>query len=208
MKYLYIHGLGQNADSWNKVTKATEVLEDSVSLDLAEMVKGKTATYSTLYSAFSERCNMENDDLILCGISLGGVLALNYAIDYPKKVKALVLIAAQYKMPVRLLKLQNLLFHFMPQSMFQQTGFSKLDFMSLCNTMTKLDFSNLLNQVDCPVLVICGENDKANKKASIELSDMLKHSYFKEIPDTGHEVNLEAPEKLAALLCEFYKSVQ
>ena len=102
MKYLYLHGLGQNADSWNKVIGATEVLDNSVCLDLAEMVKGKAATYSTLYSAFSEMCDTENEDIILCGISLGGVLALNYAIDYPQKVKALVLIAAQYKMPARL----------------------------------------------------------------------------------------------------------
>ena len=207
MKYLYLHGLGQNGDSWNKVTRSTEVLENSVCLDLAKMIKGKVATYSTLYSAFSEMCSEENEDIILCGLSLGGVLALNYAIDCPQKVKALVLIAAQYKMPVRLLKLQNILFRFMPQSMFQQTGFGKLDFISLCSTMAELDFSDSLNQVSCPVLVVCGEKDKANKKASIELADILKHSKFKEISEAGHEVNLESPEKLASLLREFYKSI-
>ena len=207
MKYLYLHGLGQNADSWNKVTSATEVSENSACLDLAEMVKGKVATYSALYSAFSEMCNAENEDIILCGLSLGSVLALNYAIDYPKKVKALVLIAAQYKMPARLLKLQNALFHFMPQSMFQQTGFGKLDFISLCSTMAELDFSDSLNQISCPALVVCGEKDKPNKKESIELADILKCSQFKEIPETGHEVNLESPEKLASLLREFYKSI-
>lgn len=207
MKYLYLHGLGQNADSWNKVTVATEVLDHSICLDLAEMVKGKAATYSTLYSAFSEMCDAEKEDLIFCGLSLGGVLALNYAIDYPQKVKALVLIAAQYKMPARLLKVQNALFRFMPQSMFQQTGFGKPDFISLCSTMAELDFSASLNQVSCPVLVVCGEKDNANKKASIELADSLKYSQFKEIPETGHEVNLESPEKLASLLREFYKSI-
>ena len=207
MKYLYLHGLGQNGDSWNKVTRSTEVLENSVCLDLAKMIKGKVATYSTLYSAFSEMCSEENEDIILCGLSLGGVLVLNYAIDYPQKVKALVLIAAQYKMPARLLKLQNMLFRFMPQSMFQQTGFGKLDFISLCSTMAELDFSDSLNQVSCPVLVVCGEKDKANKKASIELADILKHSKFKEISEAGHEVNLESPEKLASLLREFYKSI-
>lgn len=207
MKYLYLHGLGQNADSWNKVTGATEVLDHSVCLDLAEMVNGKAATYSTLYSVFSEMCNAENEDIILCGLSLGGVLALNYAIDYPQKVKALVLIAAQYKMPARLLKLQNTLFRFMPQSMFRQTGFGKPDFISLCSTMAELDFSDSLNQISCPVLVVCGERDNTNKKASIELADILKHSQFKEIPKTGHEVNLESPEKLASLLREFYKSI-
>ena len=207
MKYLYLHGLGQNADSWNQVTRAAEELDNSVCVDLAKMVKGKKVTYSTLYSTFSEMCDSENEGITLCGLSLGGVLALNYAIDHPQKVKALVLIAAQYKMPVRLLKLQNALFRFMPQSMFQQTGFEKHDFIRLCNTMMKLDFSDSLNQVSCPVLVICGEKDKANKKASIELADILKCSQFKEISETGHEVNLESPEKLASLLREFYKSI-
>ena len=53
MKYLYLHGLGQTAESWNKVTRATEMADNSVCLDLAEMVKGKAATYSNLYSALS-----------------------------------------------------------------------------------------------------------------------------------------------------------
>lgn len=207
MKYVYLHGLGQNADSWNKVTEAAGVLGNSICLDLAEMIKGKAATYSTLYSAFSEMCNAEKEDIILCGLSLGGVLALNYAIDHPKKVRALVLIAAQYKMPVRLLKLQNALFHFMPQSMFRQTGFKKCDFISLCSTMAELDFRDSLNKVTCPVLVVCGEKDNMNKKASVELADILKHSQFKEIIETGHEVNLESPEKLASLLREFYKNI-
>ncbi|MGN1409690.1 MAG: alpha/beta fold hydrolase [Eubacteriales bacterium] len=207
MKYLYLHGLGQNAESWDKVTEAAEVSDNSVCVDLAEMVKDKAATYSNLYSAFSEMCDAEDEDIILCGLSLGGVLALNYAIDCPQKVKALVLIAAQYRMPARLLKLQNAMFRFMPQSMFKQTGFGKRDFISLCSTMAELDFSNSLNKIACPVLVVCGEKDRANKKASIELADILKHSRFKEISDAGHEVNLEAPEKLSSLLREFYKSI-
>ena len=207
MKYIYLHGLGQNADSWDKVTSATEVVDNSVCLDLAEMMNGKAAIYSTLYAAFSEMCNAETEDIVLCGLSLGSVLALHYAIDHPQKVKALVLIAAQYKMPARLLKLQNALFRFMPQSMFQQTGFGKHGFISLCSTMAELDFSDVLNRVSCPVLVVCGEKDKVNKQASIELANTLKHSEFKEIPETGHEVNLESPDKLASLLREFYKSI-
>ena len=84
------------------------------------MLEGKAATYKELYTAFSEECNKENDEIVLCGLSLGAVLALNYAIDHPNKVKALVLIAAQYKMPEKLLKFQNMLFRFMPNTMFKQ----------------------------------------------------------------------------------------
>lgn len=35
MKYLYLHGLGQKPDSWNRVIKETKVSESSVNLSLA-----------------------------------------------------------------------------------------------------------------------------------------------------------------------------
>ena len=45
MKYLYLHGLGQKPDSWDRVIKETKVSENSVNLSLAGMLEGKTATY-------------------------------------------------------------------------------------------------------------------------------------------------------------------
>lgn len=99
MKYLYLHGLGQKPDSWDRVIKETKVSSSSISLSLTEMLEGKDVTYRELYSAFSGECDKEDEEIVLCGLSLGAVLALNYAIDHPDKVKALVLIAAQYKMP-------------------------------------------------------------------------------------------------------------
>ena len=95
MKYLYLHGLGQKPDSWNRTIKETKVSSSSISLSLAEMSEGKDVTYKELYSAFSEVCDKEDEEIVLCGLSLGAVLALNYAIDHPDKTKALVLIAAR-----------------------------------------------------------------------------------------------------------------
>ena len=135
------------------------------------------------------------------------VLALNYAIDHPDKVKALVLIAAQYKMPRKLLKVQNMLFHLMPNSAFNKMGFKKADVISLCGTMAELDFSDSLYKVSCPVLIVCGEKDKANKKTSKELCHYLNNSDFYELMKTGHEANIEAPEELAIVLQRFYDSI-
>ena len=95
MKYFYLHGLGQKPDSWNRTIKETKVSGSSIRLSLAEMSEGKDVTYKELYSAFSEVCDKEDEEIVLCGLSLGAVLALNYAIDHPYKIKALVLIAAQ-----------------------------------------------------------------------------------------------------------------
>ena len=166
--------------------------ESSVNLSLAGMLKGKAVTYKELYSAFSGECDRENEEIVLCGLSLGAVLALNYAIDHPDKVKALVLIAAQYKMPKNLLKVQNILFHLMPNSAFSKMGFKKADVISLCGTMAELDFSDSLHKVSCPVLLICGEKDTANKKTSKELCHYLNNPYFHELMKAGHEANIEA----------------
>ena len=208
MKYLYLHGLGQKPDSWNRAIKETKVSGSSISLSLAVMLEGKDITYKELYSAFSEVCDKEDEEIVLCGLSLGAVLALNYAIDHPDKIKALVLIAAQYKMPEKLLKFQNVLFRLMPNSMFKQTGFTKADVISLCGTMAELDFTESLHNVSCPVLIVCGEKDNANKKASKELACYLSKSSFYELLKTGHEVNIEAPEEMAMVLQKFYDNIK
>jgi len=207
MKQIYLHGLGQNPDSWSKVIEQLEAAEHSMCPDLSELVQGQDTTYQNLYAAFSAMCDEIEEDICLCGLSLGGVLALNYAIEHPEKIKGLVLIATQYKMPKKLLRVQNAIFRFMPKSMFQQTGFGKSDFLKLCNTMMELDFSDSIYNVSCPTLVIYGEKDRANKNASIELANMLIDAELQVFNGVGHEINIEAPDKLEEALRVFFGKV-
>lgn len=200
MKYIYLHGLGQTPDSWNRVLGYRNTSTDSICPDLAKLMPDGNADYSSLYTAFSNLCNTINDELVLCGLSLGGVLALNYTIDHPEKVKSLILIATPYKMPKQLLRLQNILFRFMPKSAFSQTGFQKADFIRLCHSMAELDFSRSLRKVTCPTLILCGEHDRANQKAARMLACLLKNAQFQLVPGAGHEVNVDAPERLAKIL--------
>lgn len=204
MKQIYLHGLGQNPDSWSKVIEQLEAAEHSMCPDLSELVQGQDTTYQNLYAAFSAMCDEIEEDICLCGLSLGGVLALNYAIEHPEKIKGLVLIATQYKMPKKLLRVQNAIFRFMPKSMFQQMGFGKSDFLKLCNTMMELDFSDSIYKVSCPALVIYGEKDRANKNASIELANMLVDAELQVFHGVGHEINIEAPDKLEETLRVFF----
>lgn len=204
MVQVYIHGLGQTPDSWNEVVSRLDADESSICPDLAELVRGKEVTYQNLYTSFSAVCDESSETLMLCGLSLGGVLALHYAIDHPGKVERLILVATQYKMPKKQLKVQNVIFRFMPKSMFHQIGFKKDDFLKLCNTMMELDFSRSLQRISCPTLVVCGEKDRANKTASIELANLLSRAIFRELGGTGHEANVEAPEKLANVIGAFF----
>ena len=132
------------------------------------------------------------------------MLALHYAIDHEDGVRSLVLIAPQVKMPKTLLKIQNAVFRLMPDSAFQKMGFAKRDFIHLTRSMTDLDFSGGLAAVTCPVLVLCGVKDNVNRKAAEELTARLPNARMLLVEGAGHEVNVDAPQKLAELLDEFY----
>lgn len=199
-----IHGLGQSPDSWKQTAAQLTIPQYNTCPDFTELLQGQEATYPNLYTAFAAYCAKQNAPLDLCGLSLGGVLALNYAIEHPETVRSLVLIAAQYNMPKNLLRFQNLLFRFLPKSAFRQMGFEKADMIQLCKTMLDLDFRASLKQVSCPTLVVCGEKDTANKTASTDLASLLPNAELRIISGAGHEVNTEAPEQLAKVLQSFY----
>lgn len=205
MKYIFLHGLGQNPSSWYVTISNMEKQENITCLNLPLLLKNKEATYSNLYNALVDYCKDISEPLNLCGLSLGAVLALNYALDNPKMTKSLVLIGAQCKMPKILLKFQNLIFGFLPKASFQNLGFNKKDFIKLTSSMVALNFTNRLNDISCPTLVLCGERDKANKKASIYIAENILNAEFHFIKNSGHEVNKDAPKELSKLLDSFYK---
>lgn len=204
---IYLHGLGQTSADWTKTIGKIGDAENSVCLDLTKINCKEKVTYRGLYAAISDELSRYDEPITLCGLSLGGVMALNYTIDNPYRVGALVLIAAQYKMPKFMLKFQNLIFRIMPETAFQQMGFSKRDTISLCNTMSELDFSDALDKIACPTLIICGEKDSANRKASEKLAEKIKNAKLTIVGKAGHEINIDAPEKLAEILQEFYRSL-
>lgn len=203
MKHILIHGLGQDASSWNETISYMMDKDNIICPELSLFLKEKEASYSNLYKAFSEYCDNISGQLNLCGLSLGAVLALNYVIDNPKKVNSLVLIAGQYEMPKTLLKLQNILFKFIPEKSFSSMGMSKNDFIKLTTSMMNLNFNEGLNNISCPVLLICGEKDTPNKKATRHLSESMSKSEIKFIKGAKHEVNNDNPKELGEILNDF-----
>lgn len=130
---------------------------------------------------------------------------MQYGIEHPEQVQSLVLIGAQYTMPKMLLKLQNVLFHFMPEKTFQKIGFEKADFISLCRSMADLEFTDDLRKICCKVLAVCGEKDKANKAATLQLGERIQHAEVRIIEGAGHEVNTDDPNTLGEVLERFWR---
>ena len=204
MKKILIHGSGHKADSWNKVVSYMNN-KDILCPKLSTILNGKEASYTNLYYSFVEYCNKIDGPIELCGLSLGGILALNYAIDYPNKVEKLILIGTPHKVPKVMFSIQNVIFKFLTKSLFETMAFNKKDTFILGKTMKNLDFSNGVQNIKCPTLIICGEKDSANMKSAYYIAENIKNAKLEIMKNTGHIVNEENPEELARLLNEFWK---
>ena len=204
MSVVIVHGLGQSVESWKATIKYMDSEKGIYYPNLYELISNGDIIYENLYTYFVQYCNSINGTIKMCGLSLGAVLALNYAIDYPQKVESLILIAAQFKMPKNLLRFQNLIFKFMPENTFHNIGVGKKDFIKLSKSMMEIDFSNQLDLIGCPVLLLCGEKDGTNKKATTMLHSLIKNSSLEFVEKSSHEVNKDNPEWLAKRICEFF----
>ena len=205
MKKVLIHGSGHQASSWREVVTYLDGRLDVLCPNLSTILDGKEASYTNLYSSFVEYCNQIDGKIDLCGLSLGGILALNYALDFPDQVSKLVLIGTPYKVPKLMFRIQNVIFKFLPKSLFESMAFNKKDTFILGDSMKNLDFSDRIQDISCPVLIICGEKDRANLKSACYLSQNIYNSQLKMIDKAGHILNEEKPQELANLLNNFLK---
>lgn len=176
MKIILLHGLGQTPLSWENTIKSMDKKQDILCPDLSNRLQEKAVCYANLYHALEEYCEQFSEPINLCGLSLGGILALQYGIEHTEKINSLALIAAQYTMPKKLLHFQNMVFQIMPASSFLKMGFRKRDFISLSKSMMNLDFQHDLGKIRCKTLVICGDKDRQNKAASLQLKEKIPNA--------------------------------
>lgn len=207
MSTIFVHGLGQTSLSWQPTVSHLPKEMAITCPDLYNLCENQDLTYQKLYAAFVDYCDKFSQPLNLCGISLGAILALNYAIDYPKRVNSLVLIAAQFKMPRFLMMCQNIIFSILPEKYFLKSGVSKKHMIQLSKSMLDINFNRGLKYISCPVLVVCGAKDYVNQKAAKKLTDRLTNKNYHIIENAGHEVNIEAPKSLALALEVFYRKI-
>lgn len=205
MKNILIHGLGQSSKAWDTVKNELETKGiSSIVPDLFELAKGRKIDYPTVYQTFNKLCESYQDKLNLCGLSLGGLVALNYAIQFPEKINSLVLIGTPFEIPKGLLKFQNIVFRFMPKAAFQNMGVSKKDFIRLSKSMAELNFMASAVTLDCPALILCGAKDKTNMESAKRFHEAMKNSKLVIVEASGHEVNKDNPNELVRVLQDFW----
>ena len=205
---ILVHGLGQDEKSWNEVKN--QLNNNGINVETPNLfsnVKNYQVNYDNMYKTFADYCNSFNEKINLVGLSLGGVLAIDYITEFPEKINSIILIGTPYKIPKTIITIQSIMYKFMPKRIFEKIGCSKKDMISLLNSMKNLSIPDKAPHIKSNALIICGEEEKnnINMKSAKQLSKVIQNSKLKIIENAGHEVNIDNPIELANTIYDFWK---
>ena len=163
-------------------------------------------------------CNLE--PVILIGHSDGGSIALYYAIHHPEQVRAVVTIAAhiylEEKMEPGIQGIRQVFEHD-PRfreglrrahgDKFESTFYNWFDGWHTPKALA-WDMRPQLSQIQCPALVIQGEEDEhATPQHARDIAEHIPHAALWLIPGVKHMLPQEQPELLNPKLLEFLQNV-
>lgn len=239
---LFIHGLGSSADRWLDIPDAISMYYHTIAVDLIGFGgsdKPKDVNYtieqfSEFILEFIEKIGLSGDDrkITLVGHSLGGYIAVDFAIRNKGLIEKLVLLDSSgfLKGPTPLLEqylnaakypsydsVRNVFEQMVAQSWkvlpviinifitrINSPG-AKYPFESAYqnSTTTQIDLSRLKSIEDIPTLIIWGKSDNL---IPIEYSEPFKQVFknyrVEMIEDAGHAPFVEKP----AIICEILHS--
>ena len=192
MKLIFLHGLGQSAESWKEVQ---DLLADypSEALDLFPMgITSYQEAKERIYQHLSE----ETEPFVLIGLSLGAALALELSSYDLPNLQALVLSGCPLKLAGNIpFYIQLLIFKLLPKRVFEKQGADKALMVGISEELKTLDLREIAKTCPYPTLLICGSKDKPNLSSMRSLHKLISESQFQIIPDGPHVLNKEKPKE-------------
>ena len=200
MKLIFLHGLGQSADSWKEVQ---DLLADYPS-EAIELFPTGVGTYQEAKECIYQHLSEETEPFVLIGLSLGAALALelsSYDLPY---LQALVLSGCPLKLAGNIpFYIQLLIFKLLPKSIYEKQGADKSLLVGVSEELKTLDLRESAKNCSYPTLLICGSQDKPNLKSMKGLQQLIPNSQIQIIPDGTHVLNRAKPKEFAEITRSF-----
>ena len=192
MKLIFLHGLGQSADSWQEVQ---ELLVDYPS-EALELFPSGVATYQEAKERIYQYLSKETESFVLVGLSLGAAMALELSSYDLPNLQALVLSGCPLKLAGNILfYIQLLIFKLLPKRVFEKQGADKTLMVEISEELKTLDLTDISRTCPYPTLLICGSKDKPNLSSMRSLHKLISESQFQIIPNGPHVLNKEKPKE-------------
>ena len=200
MKLIFLHGLGQSADSWQEVQ---ELLVDYPS-EALELFPSGVATYQEAKERIYQYLSKETEPFVLVGLSLGAAMALELSSYDLPNLQGLVLSGCPLKLAGNILfKIQLMIFKLLPKSFFEKRGANKALMVGVSEELKTLDLTDISRTCPYPTLLICGSKDKPNLSSMRSIHKLISESQFQIIPDGPHVLNKEKPKEFAEITRSF-----
>ena len=200
MKLIFLHGLGQSADSWKEVQ---DLLADYPS-EALDLFPAGVGTYQEAKEHIYQRLTVETEPFVLVGLSLGAALALELSSYDLPNLQALVLSGCPLKLADNIpFYIQLLIFKLLPKRIYEKQGADKALMVGVSEELKTLDLREIARNCPYPSLLICGSQDKPNLKSMKGLQQLIPNSQFQIIPDGPHVLNRAKPKEFAEITRSF-----
>ena len=238
---VFVNSLGSDSRIWYGVARQLEgsfktVLYDNRGHGLSD---DPPAPYSITDLALDLSCLLDAldiDQAVICGISVGGLIAQEMALAYSARVRALVLCDTGARIgsvesweqridTVRTGGLETMEAPTMERwfsagfrarrpedirgyaKMLRQTSIE--GYVGTCCALRDADFREALVRIDCPTLVLCGAEDVATPpELGRELASGIRGAQFSLIDHAAHLPCIEEPKVMAERMRQFFQEVQ
>ena len=192
MKLIFLHGLGQSAESWKEVRN---LLTDYPS-EAIELFPSGVSSYQKAKERVYQYLAQETEPFVLIGLSLGAALALELSSYDLPNLRALILSGCPLKLSGNILfYLQLLIFKLLPKRVFEKQGADKALMVRVSEELKTLDLREIAKNCPYPTLLICGSQDKPNLSSMKAIQELMSNSQFQIIPDGPHVLNKEKPKE-------------
>lgn len=229
MKLIFLHGSGAYGGVWRY---QTDYFPDSDAINLPGHLQGQTLNSVEEYVDWLREYVRGRGyrDVVLVGHSLGGAIALMYAIKYPQELKGIVIIGSGARLKVHPMYLttpeeaikgnlqewyqQMVAGHRLTPEDYKREVIEKrkaigpavmLNDFLCCD---KFDLMDRVQEIKLPALIICGELDMMTPvKYANYLGTKLTNSRVVIIPQATHLVFAEKPEVVNEAIEDFVKGI-
>lgn len=240
---LFLHGFPFNASIWEPQIEYWQNKRTVLTPDLRGHGNGPRGAGPWMIQDFVDDLHellihAKIDEIVLCGLSMGGYVALEFINSYPNMVQALILSGSRADADSNKVKEQR----YITLERLRKGGIDRFahDFSELVLSNTQSEENQILRQrieeiiltnnsedlqlvigalasrknstpnlkkIRCPTLVMVGAEDKVtNVKVNQSMAKKIPKGRFIKVPNAGHLLNLEQPEKFNAHVDAFLSS--